>query len=325
MATTRDTQPKRRTVSPSSKVSRTPVQRTAQRPEPEEGPARRGVPESAKVTPREATEAREAAAATEEAQATEAAEKAAETAAAGVETPEKASDAATSSAAEASAPEEAAEEAAPAAPARPSVADRTGRVRPTVESTDEAAQERTTAPKSHPSLRAVGIVLITFAVILLGLLSYNRWYVHDDVADIQGVWLISGDAAIGTNAATIEFTDKAIILDINTAYVYSLDTRRKVIEFSFPPMDLTGSGHYRFSTDRSQLLIVDGEYSWLSTCASDFWWTLRCWWASLFGGKQPELGPTAGTTMLERVKQTSPASQSESDEGETIALSEQTE
>ena len=142
------------------------------------------------------------------------------------------------------------------------------------------------------------ILVVIAALVVVALLSVERWWTHDDAADIQGTWLIQGDAALGHEAATITITAGTIVLDKDTTYRYTLDTAKKTITFTF--QDLEGQGHYRFSADRRHLIIVDGEYSWLGTCVSDFWWQLRSWVATALDAPQPALGSSSGTTLLAR-------------------------
>ena len=146
----------------------------------------------------------------------------------------------------------------------------------------------------------MGVILAAF-LVLTGFLARERWWTYDDVEDIRGTWVVQSEEALGNDVATIRITDRAIVLDINTTYVYTLNTKKKTIDFAFPPMDLTGQGHYRFSADRTRLIIVDGKYGWFSTCTSDFWWQVRSWWAKATGGAEPALGPEENATWLVRM------------------------
>ena len=182
----------------------------------------------------------------------------------------------------------------PDGPARPSVGAGARVITP------EFPQTR----RSRRGARILGgilIFLILAALLtLIGFLSKERWYTYDDPSDFRGTWVIRGEAAHGHEVATITITDKKIILDKDTTYLYTLDTRSKIITYTF--QDLEGSGHYRFSADRNWLIIEDGNYNWLTTTASDFWWQLRSWWATWTHTSQPPLGPTSDVTLLLRVE-----------------------
>ncbi|MBR2789796.1 MAG: hypothetical protein IKD70_04165, partial [Eggerthellaceae bacterium] len=141
-------------------------------------------------------------------------------------------------------------------------------------------------------------LVLAALLVLTGFLSRERWYMHDDAFDIQGTWIIRGDAARGHDEATITITDSKIILDKDTTYGYTLDTRSKIITYTF--QDLQGTGHYRFSADRKWLIIEDGNFNWFITCAEDFSWQLRSWWATLTQTSQPPLEPAEDAALLRR-------------------------
>ena len=180
----------------------------------------------------------------------------------------------------------------------------------------DAARERLAQERALRRKRARLFVLVLFialvaiALVIGAFLGYARWGVHDDASDIQGTWAISGEMATGYDVATIRITEKTIILDIDTTYTYTIDTGKKVIDFAFPPMDLKGQGHYRFSEDRNTVVIVDGRFSWIGTCAEDFWWQIRCWMADGLGFERPALGPQENATWLVRVER-APGAQGE--------------
>lgn len=167
---------------------------------------------------------------------------------------------------------------------------------------ERAAQERAGRRKRAKLFFLVLLIAVLAIALILGaILGYQRWGIHDDATDIQGTWAISGEMASGYDVATIRITEKTIILDVDTTYVYTLDSGKKVIDFAFPPMDLEGQGHYRFSEDRNTVVIVDGKFSWIGTCVEDFWWQIRCFMADQLHLERPALGPTENATWLVRV------------------------
>ena len=158
--------------------------------------------------------------------------------------------------------------------------------------------------KSHGKVvfAVFAFIILAALLVLTGFLARERWYMHDDVADFPGTWAIRGEAVHGLDdVVTITITGDKIILDKDTTYRYTLDTRSKIITYTF--QDLEGTGHYRFSADRNWIIIEDGHHNWLTTCAEDFWWQIRSWWATLTKTSQPPLGPTSGVTLLYRVQE----------------------
>ena len=142
------------------------------------------------------------------------------------------------------------------------------------------------------------IVLIAVAVVLVGVaaaFSCFRWLGGNDAADIQGTWYVNGtDAPITVTADDIVLTDEV-------SYRYELDPESKTIAFSFSKLD--GSGHYRFSLDRSTVAIIDGDFTWWDTLTSDFGWTVEALLAQLRGEALP---PASGknVTLLSRTSAT---------------------
>lgn len=111
-----------------------------------------------------------------------------------------------------------------------------------------------------------------FAVVLIcaGLLTafgIFRWQTYDDAADIQGVWYHEG------TDMPVTITEDEIVLTDEVAYHYVLDPEAKTIFFRFGNME--GSGRYRFSLDRTELVITDGEFDWTNTFIDDALWTAQ--------------------------------------------------
>lgn len=93
-------------------------------------------------------------------------------------------------------------------------------------------------------------VLIAAVLAASGYFAWNRWLRFDDAADIQGVWQARSEGvSLVIDAAEIHLTG-------DVAYAYELDTWEKTISFSFG--DMSGSGAYRFSSDRQTLVIEEG-------------------------------------------------------------------
>lgn len=90
-------------------------------------------------------------------------------------------------------------------------------------------------------------------VVTVGSFSWGRWLRYDDAADFQGAWYANGT----TSLVTVD--GQEIHLTSDVAYGYTLDTGAKTITFTFG--DLQGQGRYRFSADRSELVITDGDGS----------------------------------------------------------------
>lgn len=149
--------------------------------------------------------------------------------------------------------------------------------------------------RKHRIAVARNTIIITLLVIVLGSISAFwafRWGMYDDVADIQGKWQISG-----TNT-TIEISDESFVLTDDISYDYVLNTEDKTLTFKFGA--LNGSGRYRFSTDRGQLAVQDGEYDWVSTLMADIPWTIDALISS-FSGTGPNSPAFDGGMVLERI------------------------
>lgn len=137
-----------------------------------------------------------------------------------------------------------------------------------------SARERLTSREreARPRKRRAGLIVgIVFLVLLLaaigaavGGFAWLRWYAHDDAADFQGTWYVSGTATpIEIDADAIHLTDKV-------SYRYALNVQDKTIEFSLGNM--TGYGSYRFSLDRAQLVIFDGRMEADAVLLADVGW-----------------------------------------------------
>ena len=98
-------------------------------------------------------------------------------------------------------------------------------------------------------LGIVGAVAIV-AVVVGAFFVWNAFFRYDDAADIQGEWRTQD------NAMTVVIDGSNIRMP-DLEYSYEIDTASKRLTFHFS--ELTGSGTYSFSSDRSTLTIVEGE------------------------------------------------------------------
>lgn len=176
----------------------------------------------------------------------------------------------------------------------------------------EAAPSREGAPRKHAGGRrrwpwCVALGVLAVLLVAAAGFSWDRWLRYDDARELQGEWQVDGTTrVIVIDGASIKLTD-------DVAYAYTIDPTAKTIEFTFGNME--GSGRYRFSADRSQLVVTEGSsYSALSTLFEDIGWM----WDGLVrfvqgqAPAQPEAGE--GITVLARVSHDA-AAQPRNDEG----------
>lgn len=137
------------------------------------------------------------------------------------------------------------------------------------------------------------LVAIAVVVVTVGSFSWGRWLRYDDAADFQGAWYANGT----TSLVTVD--DQEIHLTSDVAYGYTLDTRAKTITFTFG--DLQGQGRYRFSADRSELVITDGDrFSFWGNLFSDIGWQFGQLITGLQGKEVPREEVVDGVTVLDR-------------------------
>ena len=176
----------------------------------------------------------------------------------------------------------------------------------------EAAPSREGAPRKHAGGRRrwpwyVALGVLAVLLVAAAGFSWDRWLRYDDARELQGEWQVDGTTrVVVVDGASIKLTD-------DVAYAYTIDPTAKTIEFTFGGME--GSGRYRFSADRSQLVVMEGSsYSALSTLFEDIGWM----WDGLVrlvqgqAPVQPEAGE--GVTVLARVSHDA-AAQPRNDEG----------
>lgn len=146
--------------------------------------------------------------------------------------------------------------------------------------------------KRWPLVVAGSVLLVV--LLIVGGFSWDRWLRYDDAAEFQGEWQTHGTTAVVViDGETIKLTE-------DVSWSYKLDTDAKTISYTFGNME--GSGRYRFSLDRSQLVISDGSgYTWLSTLADDIAWQFDQLVRAIQGQPQEEPPSGDGYTVLDRL------------------------
>ena len=151
--------------------------------------------------------------------------------------------------------------------------------------------KRAKKPRS-PARIALSVAIGVFAALVVACvaLAVDRWWVHDDAQDIQGTWYIyDTEVTIPIGPDTIGVSEDAV-------YEYTIDTQAKTVTYSIG--NLTGTSHYRFSSDRSQIaLIEDGKKVFTATLFDDISW----WFTSLanaISGKLVLPGPLQNNVIM---------------------------
>ncbi len=164
---------------------------------------------------------------------------------------------------------------------------------------------RSSAPsrkRRHPV--RVAVVSVVIVVVLLvgaaaGGFAWLRWFSEDDAADFAGTWYLAG------TATPITITEDRIQLADDVSYRYALNDQDKTFELSFG--NLKGGGRYRFSLDRNQLALVDGDFSAADTLGDDIAWTLRALTESAQGRVLAPEEEAKGITLLSRTPTGTPS------------------
>lgn len=147
---------------------------------------------------------------------------------------------------------------------------------------------------------AFSLLIVVAAAV--GLFSWDRWLRYDDAAEFQGSWQAHGTTGV------VVIDGERINLTDDVAYSYRIDPMAKTVSFSFGSLE--GQGRYRFSLDRSQLVITEGAgYSWLSTLVDDIGWMADRLTRFVQGQPQAEVLPGDGVTVLDRLSSAATAAQ----------------
>ena len=176
---------------------------------------------------------------------------------------------------------------------------------------------RSSAPsrkRRHPV--RVAVVSVVIVVVLLvgaaaGGFAWLRWFSEDDAADFTGTWYLAG------TTAPIAITEDRIQLTDDVSYRYALNDQDKTFELSFG--NLKGGGRYRFSLDRNQLALVDGDFSAADTLGDDITWTLRALTESAQGRVLAPGEAARGVTLLSRTPTGTPSLPEAADTPEATA------
>lgn len=143
-----------------------------------------------------------------------------------------------------------------------------------------------------PAVAALSVLAVL--VLIVGVFSWDRWLRYNDAAEFQGEWRTPGSTAV------VVIDGQTIKLTPDVSYAYTLDTGAKTISFTFGNMQ--GEGRYRFSLDRSQLVITDGkEYTWFSTLIDDIGWMFDQALRSLQDQPAESPTPDENVTVLDRL------------------------
>ena len=176
---------------------------------------------------------------------------------------------------------------------------------------------RSSAPsrkRRHPV--RVAVVSVVIVVVLLvgaaaGGFAWLRWFSEDDAADFTGTWYLAG------TTAPIAITEDRIQPTDDVSYRYALNDQDKTFELSFG--NLKGGGRYRFSLDRNQLALVDGDFSAADTLGDDITWTLRALTESAQGRVLAPGEAARGVTLLSRTPTGTPSLPEATDTPEATA------
>ena len=119
----------------------------------------------------------------------------------------------------------------------------------------QATKDRKSIKKHKSWMYYVLISAITIGLVtglsLGAFMFWNTYLRFDDAADIQGTWYFQ------EGSVEIYIDEDSINLDAYLEYAYTLDTWAKTISFTFS--DLSGQGTYKFSEDRTTLIISEGQ------------------------------------------------------------------
>lgn len=157
--------------------------------------------------------------------------------------------------------------------------------------------------KRGPLIAAILLLILLIAAIgtAVGGIAYLRWYANDDALDFQGTWYVAG------TETPIEITADSIQLTESVAYRYKLNTHDKTITLTLGNM--TGHGSYRFSLDRTQLVIFDGQSDPNTILEADVRWLVKALYDDFMEEENDvTTGIRRNRTLLTREPNTSPLS-----------------
>lgn len=164
-----------------------------------------------------------------------------------------------------------------------------GTQKPRASKRRRSVQER----KRRWPLAVAGVILLLMLGVV-AVFSWDRWLRYDDAAELQGEWQTHGSTAV------VVIDGQQIKLTEDVAYSYTLDTGAKTLSYTFG--NWTGEGRYRFSLDRSQLVIFDDrDATWFSTLTDDLGWMIDQAIHSLQGQAPAEVQVDEATTVLDRL------------------------
>ena len=139
-----------------------------------------------------------------------------------------------------------------------------------MERIERAEQEERKRRRRKTIRRVIVGILLVVLLLFAGLavaFGIFRWQTYDDAADIQGTWYHE------ETSMPVTISEDEIVLTDDVAYRYVVDPEAKTILFRFGNME--GGGRYRFSLDRSELVITDGEFDWWDNLVDDALWTAQ--------------------------------------------------
>lgn len=138
-------------------------------------------------------------------------------------------------------------------------------------------------------------VVAALLVAVVAVFSWDRWLRFDDAKDFQGTWYAN------STASTITVDGQQLHLTSDVAYDYTLDTGAKTIKFTFGSYE--GQGRYRFSADRTELVITDGaDFSFWGNLFDDIGWRFGQAIDAVQGKEVDRVAATDGVTVLDRTK-----------------------
>ncbi len=143
-----------------------------------------------------------------------------------------------------------------------------------IEKADQAERKKKRRRRIRCAILAIVILLVLVFAGLLIAFSVFRWHTYDDASDIQGTWYHEG------TTVPVTITEDEIRLTDEVSYRYELDPEAKTITFKFGNME--GGGRYRFSLDRSELAIVDGQFDGSENFINDALWMAKTLFDKIF-------------------------------------------